>query len=260
MTNPIKKVLHNHNLNQTLDKMSQYRFEFVTGCPGSGWSNITHSVRCHLKEFYDISDLKDYRHYKVPDDYYKKRGAQIGAQIDPATLPDNHKLTHFGSYFGPATEYGQGFDCIRKNYSRDEFIKECLLPFDSSSTAIKQIKSHWFAYNLDWLWENFKGHHLLLVWRNPDICYTHWQWFGGWDITYPKYDWYRQFDNMHNQIKKEADLVLNFINRKNLQLVECNDSQWFNKCYSEFNKTVQDLPPSYNNLGSVVKIARIVIQ
>jgi hypothetical protein len=235
--------------------MHDYKFEFVTGCPGSSWSSITHMIRKHLVEGYDVTDLKDYRCHKIPDEFYIKH-----TNIDPSTVPDENKLTHFGSYFGPFNEYGQNFDCISKHYSRDEFVKECLLPFSSDTESIKQIKSHWFAYNLDWIWENFKGHHLLLIWKDPELSLRHWHDVGGWEITYPNYDWYQKLNSMSDQIKKEADAVLDFVERKNLQLVDYNH-EWFSKCYPDC-KPIKYRPPNIYKKESkaLIKLVRTIIQ
>lgn len=214
-----------------------YQFEFVTGCPGSMWSSITSMIRSNLHEYYDTSDLAAYRCYRIPDEFFRKC-----TDLDPLTLLEKQKNTHYGSYFGPFNEYGNNFDCISKNYSVSSFTQECLLPFSNDLRPIKQIKSHWFAYNLDWLWENFKGHHLLLIWKDPKISYEYWHSLGGLEINYPSYKWYRmragslhvRRENIMKQIQLETDLLLDFVQRKQLSLVDC-DENWFDQCYKEFS-------------------------
>lgn len=228
---------------------ANYQFEFVSGCPGSSWSSIAHKVRQSLNDVYDISDQVEHRCFTIPDEFFINH-----TEVDPFSLTAKQKLTHHGSYFGPATEYGQRFDAIEKNYSVDSFTRECLRPFSDSAKPVKQIKSHWFAYNLDWLWNHFKGHHLLLFWKDPVIAHTHWHSIGGWDITYPNYDWYRNSENsIAQQIQIETDLILEFVNRKNLLLVDY-DNDWFNKCYGEFDQASR-----IGNSSLGVKIARTVI-
>ena len=227
--------------------MTDYKFEFVTGCPGSGWSSVSHHVKQTLSNVYDTSDLNDECCFLIPDGFYKKY-----TKTDPLTLSTVEKLTHHGSYFGPSNKYGGKFDCIAENYTVDEFTQECLRPFGDRSKPVKQIKSHWFAYNLDWVWENFKGHELLLIWKDPTAAYQHWQDIGGWKITYPNYIWYRQKDSMQDQIHKEADQLLDFINRKNLQLTDCS-GHWMNTIYNEFGYT-----KPFTRTG--VKISRTVIR
>lgn len=235
--------------------MADYQFEFVTGCPGSSWSSITNSIRKNFSEFYDLSDLKDGQGHVIPDDFYKKY-----TNYDPQTLSLKARTTHLGSYFGPANEYGEKFDCIGENYSRDGFITECLRPFDVQDNCIKQIKSHWFAYNLDWIWENLKGHHLLLIWKDPDRSYQHWLDVGGWEIKYPNYDWYRKLENMRDQIQKETDALLEFAVRKNLQWLDYADQDWFAKCYPKSNKPYT--PPSLfkDDSASHPRLVRTIIQ
>ncbi len=234
--------------------MIDYQFEFVTGCPGSSWSSITNSIRKHLVEFYDRSDMGNDRGHVVPDEFYKKY-----TNLDPQTLSPELKITHHGCYFGPANEYGKKFDCISENYSRDEFVEECLRPFSLYSKPLKQIKSHWFAYNLDWLWENFKGHHLLLIWKDPEMSHQHWHDIGGWEIKYPNYDWYRNLSSMRDQIKKEADAVLEFADRKNLQFITYNDD-WFSTCYPEFSKPYTKPDLFSDNPICQTKLVRTIIQ
>jgi hypothetical protein len=234
--------------------MIDYQFEFVTGCPGSSWSQITHSIRRHFNKSYDMSDMRNHRQHAVPDEFYKKY-----TKIDPQTLSTQEKTTHLGSYFGPAAEYGEKFDCISENYSRDEFIKECLRPFSPYSKPVKQIKSHWFAYNLDWLWDNLKGHHLLLIWKDPDQSYQHWIDVGGWEIKYPKYDWYRRFESMRDQIQKETDAILEFADRKNLQFINYTDD-WGSICYPEFNKPYKPSVLFKEDPAAQPKLVRTIIQ
>lgn len=225
-----------------------YQFEFVTGCPGSQWSNITNRVRTILSDFYDMTDSGPDRCFRIPDEFIKHH-----TDYDLSTLSEADKYTHRGSYFGPCHEYGQGFDYISENYNVAEFTQECLLPFSDANKSIKQIKSHWFAYNLDWLWENFKGHHLTMVWKDPTDACAHWYNLGGWQITYPNYDWYYALGNMPQQIKKEADLVLEFADRKNIKFTVSGSQDWFNQCYSDFG-----ISAATNSITGV-KIARVKI-
>jgi hypothetical protein len=230
--------------------MSDYQFEFVTGCPGSHWSSITNRIRHNLCDLYDTSDLTDDRRFLIPNSFFKKT-----TEVDPQTLPDEKKLTHLGSYFGPSNEHGSHFDCIVNNYSVDEFMQECLSPFSNNEKTIKQIKSHWFAYNLDWIWENCKGHHLLMIWKDPVAAYSHWLDIGGWEITYPSYKWYQDLDNsMLEQIQKEAGLLLEFANKKHLQWADYNPT-WLSATYN-----VDIDAPQYNNdMTASIKIIRTLI-
>jgi hypothetical protein len=234
--------------------MLNYQFEFVTGCPGSSWSQITHNIRRHLDESYDMSDMRNHRQHTVPDLYYKKY-----TNYDPQTLSKRSRITHHGCYFGPSNEYGEQFDCISENYSHEEFVKECLRPFSPYSKPLRQIRSHWVAYNLDWLWENFKGHHLLLIWKDPTAACQCWYDVGGWDIKHPNYDWYRKLNNICDQIQKETDAILEFADRKNLQFINYNDD-WFGTCYPEFNKPFKDHPLFEKHPEAQPMLIRTIIQ
>jgi len=128
---------------------------FVTGAPGSAWSMMSTRLKKSL-DYFDLSDEIPGRRYKIPDHHKERYNVND---------KDWAGRTHVGVYYGPYHEFGQGFDNIEKNYSKDEFVNECLKPYNGSESH-KLIRSHWFAYNLDWIWDNCKGHKLFLVWRD----------------------------------------------------------------------------------------------
>lgn len=181
----------------------------TTGAPGSMWSMISLRLK-KATGYFDATDEIPERSYEIPD-YHKPR------------LNIQHKRwkgrTHIGSYFGPYHEFGGGFDDIEKNYTRDEFFTECLKPF-SGAEQYKLIRSHWFAYNLDWIWENCKGHKLFLIWREAQAAKDWWYGMGGWNISYPSYTWYENDERMWTQIQKESKLVLDFAKSKNIELFD----------------------------------------
>ena len=179
-----------------------YEFIFCTGAPGSKWSAVSATFRANFSEI-DASDLNnsDFVHY-MKNDYMRE--------------------THHGAYFGPGNKFGENFHDIQNNYTVESFIEECLKPFNDSTKPVKLIRSHWFAYNLPWLHENFKGHKMLLVSQNPRKSKEWWDFVGGWDIKHPNYDWYENDERMIKQIIEEENNITNYVNAHNMKWTDAN--------------------------------------
>jgi hypothetical protein len=187
--------------------MNNYTLLLCTGSPGSAWSTISTRLKKSFEEF-DLSDETPERSYLMP------LTSAIDYQI---RRPDWIKKTHHGAYYGPYHEFGQHFDEISNHYTKEQFLDECLKPYSDDTRPFKLIRSHWFSYNLDWIWENCKGHKLLLVWRDPEVSRTKWYSMGGWDINYPVYTWYDNPERMWIKIQEEANNIWDFAQRKNIE-------------------------------------------
>jgi hypothetical protein len=178
-----------------------------TGAPGSAWSMVSTRLKKSFEEF-DLSDETVERSYSIPEanqgDYEIHR---LGWKM----------TTHDGSYFGPYNEFGNHFDEISTHYTKEQFLNECLKPYLDDTRPFKLVKSHWFAYNLDWIWENCKGHKLLLIWRDPEVSRDWWYSMGGWNINYPVYTWYDNPERMWIKIQEESNNILDFAQRKNIK-------------------------------------------
>jgi hypothetical protein len=187
--------------------MDNYKLILTTGAPGSAWSMVSHRFKKNFREF-DMSDETPDRHYKLPDDHksqYDIQGNYWGGR------------THIGSYFGPHHEFGHYFDDLSHyNNKVSDFYQECLKPFSNNNAPWKLVKSHWFAYNLDWIWDNCKGHDLFLIWRDPVVSRDWWYQMGGWDIKHPVYDWYEGPERLWNQIQEETRLIEEFAAKKGI--------------------------------------------
>jgi hypothetical protein len=159
---------------------------------------------------YDMTDQSPDRMYRMPIEHTKDY-----------TVSDEswRAYTHNGAYFGPHHEYGHGFDDLT-NYSKDEFFTECLKPFSDDSQPLKQIKSHWFAYNLDTITKYFPKAKIILVWAPDESCFDWWSHLGGWNIAFPVYTWYHDDDRMQRQIRLENAFILKFIFEKNLKIIK----------------------------------------
>lgn len=173
--------------------MNQYIF--FTGAPGSRWSGVSQVFRNTLDNV-DNSDLTSDKTYK------------------------HHLYSgHTGNYYGPGMLHGQWLD--QSFGSRKQWEDEIAKSY-SGAESIKLILSHHFAYWLDNLVATFNQSPLILCYRADQDCYDWWHAAGGWDITYPSYSWYENNDRMWQEIVKQNQQILAFIDKKNLKLEQPN--------------------------------------
>jgi hypothetical protein len=226
-----------------------YNYIFTTGAPGSAWSMISHRLKKTFKGF-DYSDETPERQYKLPDDHREQR-VLIN---DPARWKAK---THVGAYFGPHHENGHHFDNLSYYTDVNDFYNECLKPFTDETAPRKLIRSHWFAYNLEWLWDNCKGNDILLIWRDPEAAKNWWYSMGGWNIKHPVYQWYDNDEKMWNQIQEESRLITEFGNSKNVNWHEYNyDYSWLENQFGESRKIDWPAAPDFKD---IVKIGYLKI-
>jgi hypothetical protein len=115
---------------------------------------------------------------------------------------------HRGVYWGPYNEHGQKFDVLN-TLSKEEIISEFMNAFDNWKN-IKIIKSHWFAYHLDFLHNIFPKAIFVSCYANDDDCYFWWKKVGGWGLPYPSYEWYENDEKILKSIKEENSRILKF--------------------------------------------------
>jgi hypothetical protein len=224
------------------------RFYFVAGCPGSAWSMISQRFKRAFKDQFDNSDETTERNYNLPEDH-KSQYTVVADKWNAST--------HKGVYYGPYHEFGHDFDDLNKYKNTNDFYQECIKPYRDALAPNKLIKSHWFSYNLDWLWENCKGHHLMLVWRDPEQSRDWWYKMGGWDINYPIYTWYDNPDRMWEKIQEENKLIMDFATRKNIQWYDYDhDGKWLEQ---RFNIPPLSKPQAYPNFSDAPKVAIVEI-
>jgi hypothetical protein len=229
---------------------NNYKFTFVAGAPGSAWSMISFRMKITVPG-YDKSDQTAERQYDLPEAHAKNN-------YDVKDRSTWKAKTHIGSYYGPYHGLGDQFDDLTYyNGNVEGFYDECLRPFNDPAKPRKLIKSHWFAYNLDWLWENCKGHDLMLVWRETDAADKWWHTMGGWDIKHPVYDWYVDDERMHKQIAIESDNIWEFGERKGVKWLDYDvHDSWIQKRFGvPFLKKVQATP----KFEDTIKIGYITI-
>jgi len=170
--------------------MLSSKYTFLVGAPGSQWSGIGQLITDNFD--YNKSD-------ETPDRIYT-HGEFSG---------------HRGAYFGPGMEEGNDFHKLEYSYvDRHRFERMCDSPFsDKDSAKPKMIKCHQFAYGLDWLQENIPLSNILLIKRDSDISFDWWKRAGGWDITYPNYQWYVDDAHMRQFITTEIKLANEFVQK-----------------------------------------------
>jgi hypothetical protein len=222
-------------------------FVFVSGVPGSSWSMISHRLKVLLD--LDCSDVDDSRQYNLP----VREGEANTAKRTGKRIQEGDK-SHFGCYFGPYNEFGDKFDDIKNNYTLEEFYEECRRPFvNGEEGKPKCIRSHWFSYNLDWLWDNCKGQDLFLLYKNSQTSRDWWFERGGWNIHHPVYTWYENDERLFEQIKIENTNLLNFAEEKGLEWETYNE-EWWQLRFGKKEKEFRFRPPvkEYLNQISVI--------
>lgn len=191
---------------------------FFTGAPGSRWSGVAQQ----------IGKLAQINHSDESGDRSFEHNAFHAAFSG-----------HKGTYFGPGMEFGKNFDQIPK-----------LLPFeiqqeidrafpDKNPEKIRIVKGHIFSYYLDSLRRVFPDSQYLVVWRDEEVCLKWWLELGGFNIPYPRYDWYVDEATMKRKIAEENRAILGFVERNRLMLEPFTPS-WVEKnfgTYIEFDPT-----------------------
>ena len=187
---------------------------FITGVPGSRWGRLEYILRENTKGVIDNSCWTPH----IQD------------------TPKNG-TTHFHRFFGPYHQYGEKFDnlCLM---GRDAILQEIDRAFDEDENGIRFVRSHWFAYQLDWITENLPEVDILLMMREPQMSLNWWLKSGGWDIQYPHYHWYCNTTNLRRQIFIENEYMEKFIKDKKLDMRYSiwDTPEWINDNWPEWNK------------------------
>ena len=175
--------------------MLDLNFIFVLGAPGSRWSGVAKSI--YFSKDIDRSDSSTERQYHNPH---------------------NKQLMHLGAYWDPGMEFGRDldrFDSLSKNELTEEFNK----PF--SGTGQRIIKSHVLTEHVGDLALLFHAP-IVLVYRTNEDCFNWWHEAGGWAITYPSYNWYKDDAGMRAQIARQNAGLTRFKDQHGLYTVANN--------------------------------------
>ena len=178
------------------------------GAPGSRWSG---AIRC-LQSQVEINITDE-----NPNDFYTN--GEFG--------------WHRGAYWGPNHKQGHNFDNLHLMDFGD-CLAEFKKPFTDFDTGVKVIKSHWFSYHIPQLREWFPDAKFLGFWQDDQVCLDWWHTVGGWDITYPHYDWYKNDIRMREQIVIEnSHIKEHFELAKNSMSVVLGQLSLKNTLYSD---------------------------
>ena len=151
---------------------------FFTGVPGSRWSGIAQEIES--EGGYDISD-------RTPDRNYTH----------------NKYSGHVGAYFGTGMEFPAMLD-----------TKNLDLPY--KGTGIKLHKSHEWSLILDDIADLYDRSGIILIYRPNEVSLNWWLQAGGFNITYPNYDYYKNEKTMAKHIATQNDAILKFAHKHNL--------------------------------------------
>lgn len=165
---------------------------FLVGSPGSKWSQI-HRILC---EHPDINTT----------DWSEEKTWRILAKdvFGVVTNTGGHR----GSYWGPGNMYGKGFDRLDK-MTKEEIVSDCMDAYETWD-KVKIIKSHWFAYNLEYLHSLFPKAKIALCYAGDIESFHWWHKQGGWGLGYADYSWYENDTKMLASIKEENSRILKF--------------------------------------------------
>ncbi len=156
------------------------RYIFVSGAPGSKWSSVVKNI--YYSPSIDSTDAAPHREY-----YHDATGTM--------------QLMHMGVYWGPGMEFGHWFDRLDQ-YSMQQNQAEFDRPFSGSGRRI--IKSHVFAYHIDYIKRTWPDCPIVLVERSDDACLGWWVKCGEFSISYPAYgDYYKDLRQMAHHISQE---------------------------------------------------------
>lgn len=200
---------------------------WLCGIPGSRWSGIDIQLRSVLS-----CDRTD----ETPERTMYHRA------FDPNDTNNGHR----GSYWGPGM--GCGEDWIDFNFlSKSKLQTDINNVFSGDGYRI--IKNHFLArkFNLDYIWNNFPGDKIILVYREPQKSFAWWSEVMDFSIGhYPDYrPGYTDYNTMRDLLWKESSKITDFAIRKGMEFEQYNIGQFrhwdtFNfdksKEYDEVNK------------------------
>lgn len=177
---------------------------WLCGIPGSRWSGIDIQLRSVLS-----CDRTD----ETPERTMYHRA------FDPNDPNNGHR----GSYWGPGM--GCGEDWIDFNFlNKEKLLTDINNVFSGDGYRI--IKSHFLArkFNLDFVWNNFPGDKIILVYREPQKSFAWWSEVMDFSPDhYPDYrPGYTDYNTMRNLLWTESVKIIDFAIRKGLEFKQYN--------------------------------------
>ena len=187
--------------NLRFQKVVNEKLVFFTGVPGSRWSGIAQRLKQNLE--YNITDRASHRVYSH---------GEYGGHMD--------------SYFGTGMEFDTNLD-----------YDNLTAPFESKSGTML-LMSHEWVYHFDEIIERYPNAPIQLVYRPDQASFDWWMQAGGFDISYPNYDWYGDENGMRKEIAQQNKLILDFGQKHMLQWKQDDQhSDIFLATYGELNES-----------------------
>jgi hypothetical protein len=169
---------------------------FFTGIPGSAWSRV--ATLCGYSPLLNLNSSDRSR----KREYYIRRNTSWAGLVN-----------HQGAFFGSKMEFGQGWEYpVERSLTKDAVMADIEKAFVAHTDENYLIKSHSLAQSLDWWIENFPKAKFIFTYRDFERSIEWWLNGGGFDITYPKYDWYEDEDRMRKKAKAQLNNTKEFIN------------------------------------------------
>jgi len=197
-----------------VDNVKRYTGEdliFLIGCPGSRWSSVF--LNLARNPAVNTSEWRNENEWDMPV-------INIHGEL-------THIGVHRGVYWGPGHEHGHKFDDML-SMSKAELLSEFMEPFEDWD-GIKVIKSHWFAYQIDYLHNLFPKAKIVSCYANDVDSFYWWHKCGGWGMLFPNYSWYQNDTRLLEKIKEENYNILKFNKDKETPFQLLNQSEFYEK-------------------------------
>ena len=160
--------------------MTLPEYIFFTGVPGSRWSGIAKEIKSSNN--YNCTDRAAHRAYQ-----------------------HHSKIGHTEAYYGTDME----FDCSLNRSNLDA-------PYTENS-GCKLLMSHEWPYYFEQIQDAYPLAWIQLIYRPDWPSFLWWKQAGGFDITYPNYDWYESDYLMSYRIQEQNKLILDFAQKNSVQ-------------------------------------------
>ena len=161
-----------------------------------------------------------------------KDGAQIGIKETPDLEPETSNELRLAMKalkdvgYQPSVEIARaslkkaGFSEEEVNSFTGEMIKDDKDDKKNTTKLIKLLLSHEWPYYFDQIVEQYPDAPITLVYRNNEASMDWWLEAGGFNITYPNYEFYCDTTGMWEQIEKQNKLILDFGQKHMLQWIQ----------------------------------------
>jgi len=217
--------------------ISDEQLIFYVAVPGSGWAKLSLLLGCCGKLNLNNTDRREDR---------QETGKQgVGC------------VHHKGAFWDPMMEFGDGFDDLEKNYTKESFKEECLRPFTDINDQNYLIRSHFFAEtkNLNWLKKNFPNNKIILVLRDTKLCWEGWNTAMNFTGRYPSYkawmkytfirDHPENYDKMWSLMLRHDKMIREWVRDNDCFIIQPNktfldllDYKWDDEGKEEYDKLI----------------------